>query len=112
MEDYVKQGAILIATGVEALGCVIVAYAVFEATITIAVRIIRRQAMDEAKDLIRVRLGRWLSVALEFELAADIVRTAITPTWSDIGLLGAIIVIRTTLNFFLQREIAEIRKPE
>jgi len=50
-------------------------------------------------------LGQWLTVALEFELAADILRTAVAPSWNDIGQLAAIIIIRTTLNFFLQKEI-------
>ncbi len=54
---------------------------------------------------IRLTLGRWLALALEFELAANILRTAIAPTWNEIGQLAAIIVLRTALNFFLQREI-------
>ena len=44
-------------------------------------------------------------MALEFELAADILRTAVAPTWSEIGQLAAIAALRTALNFFLQREI-------
>ena len=54
---------------------------------------------------VRLNLGRWLALALEFELAADILRTAVAPTWNEIGQLAAIIVLRTALNFFLQREI-------
>ena len=66
-----------------------------------------------AKEQIRLRLGRWLAVALELELAADILRTAIAPTWNEIGQLAAIVVLRTVLNFFLQKEIdkAEKRAP-
>ena len=52
-----------------------------------------------------MRLGRWLALALEFELAADIIRTAIAPTWTEIGLLAAIVIIRTAINYFLQRDI-------
>jgi Protein of unknown function (DUF1622) len=50
-------------------------------------------------------LGRWLAAALEFELAADILRTAITPTWNDIEQLAAIAALRTALNYFLAKEI-------
>ncbi len=53
----------------------------------------------------RLRLPRWLAVALEFALAADILRTAIAPSWEDIGKLAAIAALRTLLNYFLQREI-------
>jgi uncharacterized membrane protein len=54
---------------------------------------------------VRLRLGRWLAVAREFELAADVLRTAVAPTWDEIGQLAAIIVLRTLLNYFLQNEI-------
>jgi uncharacterized membrane protein len=46
----------------------------------------------------------WLLLALELTLAADIVNTAIAPTWDDIGQLAAIALIRTFLNFFLERD--------
>jgi uncharacterized membrane protein len=59
----------------------------------------------EAKEEVRLRLGRWLALALEFELGADILRTAIAPTWSEIGQLAAIAAVRTALNYFLQQEI-------
>jgi uncharacterized membrane protein len=54
---------------------------------------------------VRLELGRWLALALEFELAGDILRTAVAPTWNEIGQLAAIIVLRTALNFFLRKEI-------
>jgi len=54
----------------------------------------------------------WLILALEFELAADIVRSAISPSWSDIGQLGAIAAIRTVLNYFLERDIKEFEESE
>ena len=44
-------------------------------------------------------------MALELELGADILRTAVAPTWNEIGQLAAIVVLRTALNFFLQKEI-------
>jgi uncharacterized membrane protein len=57
------------------------------------------------RSLIRLELGRWLGLALEFEIAADILRTAVAPAWNEIGQLAAIIVLRTALNFFLRKEI-------
>jgi uncharacterized membrane protein len=54
--------------------------------------------------------ARWLIAGLTFLLAADIVETAIAPTWEDIGRLAAIAAIRTFLNFFLERDIIEARK--
>ena len=55
--------------------------------------------------MIWLRFGVWLLLGLEFELAADIVRTAISPSWTEIGQLGAIALIRTFLNYFLERDV-------
>jgi uncharacterized membrane protein len=49
-------------------------------------------------------------VTLEFELAADILNTAVTPTWNEIGKLAAIATLRTALNYFLQRDIDQESK--
>lgn len=56
---------------------------------------------------IRLTLARFLALALEFQLGADILSTAIAPSWDQIGKLGAIAVIRTGLNYFLTREMRE-----
>lgn len=54
--------------------------------------------------------GRWLVAGLTFQLAADVVESSVVPTWQGIGQLAAIAVIRTFLNYFLERDIAEIRE--
>ncbi len=58
---------------------------------------------------VRLSLGRFLALGLEFQLASDILRTAIAPTLREIGELAAIAAIRTALNYFLAREIKEER---
>lgn len=57
--------------------------------------------------LIRVQFGSWLALALEFLLAADIVATTVNPTWQSLGKLGLLALIRTFLNYFLQKELQE-----
>ncbi|GAB3513895.1 DUF1622 domain-containing protein [Pseudoxanthomonas daejeonensis] len=54
--------------------------------------------------------ARWLVVGLTFQLAADIIESSIAPSWEAIGQLGAIAVIRTFLDYFLERDVAEIRE--
>ncbi|MGI8555595.1 MAG: DUF1622 domain-containing protein [Pyrinomonadaceae bacterium] len=61
-------------------------------------------------NIVRLLLARYLALALEFQLGADILSTAIAPGWDQIGKLGAIAVIRTALNYFLSREMQEERK--
>lgn len=56
---------------------------------------------------IHVMFSRYLSLALEFQPAPDILSTSITPSWDEIGKLAATAVIRTALNFFLSREMQE-----
>ena len=59
---------------------------------------------------IRLRFSRYLSLALEFQLASDILSTSVAPSWQEIGKLGATAVIRTALNYFLDREIHEYKE--
>lgn len=59
---------------------------------------------------IRINFGSALTVALELLLAADILATAIAPTWDDIGKLASIAVLRTALNYFLERELKNNEK--
>lgn len=54
--------------------------------------------------------GRWLVAGLTMQLAADILESSIYTSWDSIGQLGAIAVIRTFLNFFLERDIQDIRE--
>ncbi|NQT29282.1 MAG: DUF1622 domain-containing protein [Candidatus Saganbacteria bacterium] len=59
------------------------------------------------KRLMRQRLGSYLILGLEFFIAADIIRTITRPDWNDIGMLAAIIVLRTVLSYFLGMELKE-----
>ena len=67
-------------------------------------------SQPENYNKIRLLLARYLALALEFQLGADILSTAISPSWDQIGKLGAIAVIRTALNYFLSVEMREERK--
>jgi uncharacterized membrane protein len=62
--------------------------------------------------LLRLRLGAWLALALEFQLGADILSTTVAPTFEELGKLGAIALIRTFLNYFLHQELADEEKRE
>ncbi len=59
---------------------------------------------------VRLTLGRFLALGLEFQLASDILTTAVAPTFQEIAKLAAIATIRTALNYFLSKEIAEERR--
>lgn len=107
MQELFKSFTVMLASGVEASAGLIIALAAIQATFR-AVRLFFLKVIpdkENGKTNIRLSLGRWLALALEFELAADILRTAVAPTWNEIGQLAAIVVLRTVLNYFLEREI-------
>lgn len=107
-----------LAVGVEAGAAIVIGAAVVMVLIHVIPQFIRGRGRDgsEAMAIIlasRLRLGRWLALALELTLAADILRTAVAPTWDEIGKLAAIATLRTALNYFLEREIRqEDRSPD
>ena len=73
----------------------------------------RSRGSSNALGRIRLNFGRWLSLALEFQLGADIVNTTVAPTTDALIRLGAIAVIRTFLNYFLSKELEqEIKEAE
>lgn len=67
-------------------------------------------ADNHRKRLVWLQFSRWLIAGLSIQLAADILETAIAPSWKDIGQLAAIAVIRTFLNYFLEIDMGEIRE--
>lgn len=115
MEETIKTFTIWLAIGTEAAAALIIGLATLEAVVSALLLFAPRRAsrdggMQAAREEVRLRLGRWLAVALEFELGADILRTAVAPTWSEIGQLAAIAAIRTILNYFLQQEIEKAER--
>ena len=112
MEELVRQISHYVAMGLEFLSVLMVAIGAIEAIIRLGPALRLRGGSQSARRAAFLSLGRWLVLGLEFMLAADIVRTAIAPTWDDIGMLAAIAVIRTFLNYFLERDMKEAREPE
>lgn len=65
----------------------------------------KHEREQDTLDSIRIDLGRYIVLGLEFFIAKDIIETLIVPSWDDMLLLGALVIIRTVLSFFLTREI-------
>jgi uncharacterized membrane protein len=61
-------------------------------------------------DDIRYDMGRYLLLGLEFLIAADVIHTVIQPTLEQVAVLGAIVIIRTIITYFLNREMAHVGK--
>ena len=106
MLEHSKLWIELLAVGVEIAAAIVIGLAAVEAIVRALPLFLRSNVSQEAKVFVRLALGRWLALGLELALAADILRTAIAPSWREIGQLAAIAALRTALNFFLEREIA------
>ena len=107
IQDIFKEGTQYLAMGVEGAAALVIGLASVQAVVRALSTFLGRTngRGGEVRDQIRFSLGRWLALGLEFELAADILRTSVAPTWNEIGQLAAIVVLRTSLNFFLQKEL-------
>jgi uncharacterized membrane protein len=103
--DQAKLWMESLAAGVELATAAMIAVAIVEAIVRAIAAFLRARNTNDAAAEVRLRLGRWLALSLDLALAADILHTAIAPSWNDIGQLVAIAALRTALNFFLEREM-------
>jgi uncharacterized membrane protein len=98
---------------IDLLAFIFIAFGTAQAFVSVIVVVCRRANYDgSAMRLTWLRYSRWLVAGLTFQLAADILETSTTPTWNDVGQLAAIAVIRTFLNYFLERDLSEARERE
>lgn len=113
VENTIKAITLYLAQFVEFTAALVIGIASLQSLWAYFRALTRARAAATTKEEIRLSLGRSLALALEFELGADILKTAVAPTWNDIGLLAAIAVLRTALNYFLEQELrnAERRSP-
>ena len=114
MQELFKGIAGNIALGLEVIAALLILYGALEALVKLFIpKPVPKDARPFAKRReVFLRFGVWLLLGLEFELAADIVRSAISPNWTDIGQLGAIAAIRTFLNHFLEKDIEKLAEPK
>jgi uncharacterized membrane protein len=69
-------------------------------------------SFGQEKRAIWLNYARWLIAGLTFQLGSDIIETSITNDWQSIVRVAAIAVVRTFLNYFLERDLAEVRERE
>lgn len=84
----------------------VVSFGAIQAAAGVITAIFERTADEYRGREIWLKFATWILLALEFALAADLVRTAVAPTWEDIAKLAVIATIRTMLNYFLAKDIA------
>ncbi|WP_138732500.1 DUF1622 domain-containing protein [Modestobacter excelsi] len=106
-EDFLKTAVELLVRLVESAGAVIIFIGAAIAFIRFLDAAVRHRHEPHRFVAVRLGLGRYLALGLEFQLASDVLRTAVAPTLREIGELAAVAAIRTALNYFLGKEIKE-----
>ena len=112
MEHLLEVTANHVALAVETVAVVLVAFGAAQALVAILMGFVRGARGIHWARRIWGTFGSWLLGGLQFALAADIVRSTISPTWEQIGELAAIAAIRTFVSYFLERDLMEVRRLE
>jgi uncharacterized membrane protein len=110
MHDWLAIIALNIVAIIQAMALLVVAFGTIQAFVHSLRAMVNPSAPGNHFHSGYVQYARWLVTGLTFQLAADIIGTAFSPSWDDIGQLAAIAVIRTFVNFFLERDLAEQEK--
>ena len=96
-----------VSTFIELLAVLIVGYGAVSAFYQVVTRLVIRRGAVSEYDQIRIGLAKSIVLGLEFEIGADLLKTAISPTWESIGIVAAIVALRTLLNYSLERDIKQ-----
>lgn len=104
----VTEPAVLL---IDAIALVVIVLATLQAVVGM-LRLLRSKAGDHERRQVWMRYARWLIAGLTFQLAADIIETSITTDWEAIARVAAIAVIRTFLNYFLEKDFNELSERE
>jgi len=94
---------------ISGLGAAVVVWGVIEAVVAFVVLKFSSTKEDAVSksESIRQRLGAHLLLGLEIFIAADIISSAVSPSWEKVGILVTIVGVRTVLSFFLRMELKQ-----
>ena len=99
---------------ISVLGALVVIWGVLEAMIRFLRAKVWTRVPDQIREseAIRQQLGAHLLLGLEIFIAADIISSVVSPSWDKVGILAAIVAIRTVLSFFLRREVRQTNRTD
>src|SRR5215471_7638857 len=106
MREWLGLNSDPVIIGLDALALLVIVVGTAEVSVNVVRAAIKPLGYQEARK-VWLRYARWLVAALTFQLAADITETSVSTSWQTIGRLGAIAVIRTFLNYFLERDVEQ-----
>ena len=108
MIDWVKDITLMVSQAAEIIAAVLIGISLIRTLVIYFISAVKRDNAFHREEDIRLRFGSSVAVSLELLLGADVLATAVAPSWNDIGQLAAIAAIRTLLNYFLGKELAQV----
>lgn len=103
----------LVAPWIEMIGIAVVLWGAIEGLIRLLLRIksaLTGTASPAPISRIRSAIGEKTALGLDFFLAGDIIQTIVIPSWESLAMLGGIVVIRTVIAFFLNKDLRELHE--
>jgi len=109
--ETVHRAVELVVVGISSIGALITIWGVVEAVLGFLALKLHRAGKDEiaVSEFLRQKLGAHLLLGLEIFIAADVISSVVSPTWSKVGILAAIVGIRTVLSYFLRMEVRQTK---
>ena len=105
----------ILATIIGVISLLIVTYGVFVGLIAFLRNEFKRRngtyTINNVRQL-RADFGSYLLLGLEFLIASDILKTVVDPTLDELAILGGVVIVRTVLSVFLNKEIKELAEEE
>jgi uncharacterized membrane protein len=109
MEEIAKNITICISHALEIISAAVIGFAILRFIYQYFRQLFQKQAgrdfTGKSPGQLRLGFGTAVSISLELLLGADVLATAVAPSWDDIGKLAAIATLRTALNYFLEKEL-------
>ena len=111
--EPVVHGLEMIAIGIDLIGMTIILYGFVISLVGFVVGEVRHFGREDSLHVhqqIRLKLGTYILLGIEFMIASDIVHTVISRNLEDLFFVAALVAIRTAISFFLGQELAEARR--
>ena len=111
MHELLIEFVGLVAPWIEAIGIAVVMWGALEGLLGLVMRakaVLMREPGIVPISHIRIAIGEKTALGLDFFLAGDIIQTIIVPSWESLAMLGGIVVIRTVIAFFLNKDLREL----
>lgn len=108
--DNIQNILQVVVLTVSGLGAAVVVWGVIETFAAfLGMKISFEKDAVSKSESIRQRLGAHLLLGLEIFIAADIISSAVSPSWEKVGILASIVGVRTVLSYFLRIEVKQMR---